>query len=418
METSTSLQGQLDTFLYTGAEGQFEDLTKYTQNGLHPLTLGDVLPKPSTCVGDVNKAPRCRIMLKLGFGAFATVWLARDLVEKRYVAVKVGLGSDIPRLNRETEILAQLCKAGPGKHGHKRVIELFDVFIMKGPNGFHECLVTEVISSSAAIRQIIEGFAFLHGEGIVHGDPHIANFGIALPQLEQFKEDDITEYFANPEIIPVVPRVPTFPLDSVPPYIVQSVSIADFLQAMKAFPASSAMSIKILDFGRAYRLSKTIPSLPGAAPTAIRPPEVVLHELSHGRIGCTWSEAADIWAVGCTLYHVKSGHELISTWGSLKDYLVRAIQFGGPPPETWPQPWNKQDRKHENSPLIYDRVKVWEAREATRNSCRGPNDEERSDFLNLIKKMILTNPDERSLMAVLLTDPFMRAVRRKEDESI
>lgn len=31
------------------------------------------------------------------------------------------------------------------------------------------------------------------------------------------------------------------------------------------------------------------------------------------------------------LYHVKSGHELISTWGSLKDYLVRAIQFGGPP---------------------------------------------------------------------------------------
>ncbi|KID83622.1 Protein kinase domain containing protein [Metarhizium guizhouense ARSEF 977] len=429
METSTSLQGQLDTFLYTGAEGQFEDLTKYKQNGLHPITLGDVLPKPSTCVGDVNKAPRYRIMLKLGSGAFATVWLARDLVEKRYVAVKVGLGSDIPRLNRETEILTQLCKAGPGKHGHQRVIELFDVYIMKGPNGFHQCLVTEVISplsdpdarqqcSFAAIRQIIEGFAFLHGEGIVHGDPHIANFGIALPQLEQFKEDDITEYFANPEIIPVVPRDPTFPLDSVPPYIVQSVSIADFLQGMKAFPASSVMSIKILDFGRAHRLSKTIPSLPGAAPTAIRPPEVVLHELSHGRIGCTWSEAADIWAVGCTLYHVKSGHELISTWGSLKDYLFRAIQFGGPPPETWPQPWNKQDRKHENSPLIYDRVKVWEAREATRNSCRGRNDEERSDFLNLIKKMILTNPDERSLMAVLLTDPFMRAVRRKEDESI
>ncbi|KAH0593826.1 hypothetical protein MHUMG1_08578 [Metarhizium humberi] len=189
METSTSLQGQLDIFLYTGVEGQFEDLTKYKQNGLHPITLGDVLPKPSTCVGDVNKAPRYRIMLKLGFGAFATVWLARDLVEKRYVAVKVGLGSDIPRLNRETEILTQLY-------------------------------------------------------------PHIANFGIALPQLEQFKQDDITEYFANPEIIPVVPRDPTFPLDSVPPYIVQSVSIADFLQGMKAFPASSAMSIKILDFGR------------------------------------------------------------------------------------------------------------------------------------------------------------------------
>lgn len=85
---------------------------------------------------------------------------------------------------------------------------------------------------------------------LTYTDPHIANFGIALPQREQFKEDDITEYFANPEIIPVVPRDPTFPLDSVPPYIVQSVSIADFLQGMKAFPASSVMSIKILDFGR------------------------------------------------------------------------------------------------------------------------------------------------------------------------
>ena len=99
---------------------------------------------------------------------------------RRYVAVKVGLGSDIPCLNRETEILSQLYKTGQGKLGYQRVIKLFDVFIIEGPNGFHECLVTEVISplsdpdarqqcSFEAVRQIIEGFAFLHEEGIVHG---------------------------------------------------------------------------------------------------------------------------------------------------------------------------------------------------------------------------------------------------------
>lgn len=145
--------------------------------------------------------------------------------------------------------------------------------------------------------------------------------------------------------------------------------------------------------------------------------------------------AVDIYV---KLYHVKSGNELISTWGSLKEYLFRAIQFGGPPPETWAQLWNMQDQKHENCWFLchfsfglissrdadilalplYNRVKVWEVREAIRNSCRGLHDEERSDFLNLIKKMILTNPDERSLMAVLLTDSFMRAARRKEEESI
>lgn len=68
------------------------------------------------------------------------------------------------------------------------------------------------------------------------------------------------------------------------------------------------------------------------------------------------------------------------------------------------------------APPLYDRVKVWEDREANRNSSRFPHDEERSDFLNLIKKMIMTNPDERSLMTVLLTDPFMTAARRKEEK--
>jgi hypothetical protein len=68
--------------------------------------------------------------------------------------------------------------------------------------------------------------------------------------LEQFNEDDITEYFANPEIIPVVPRDTSFPLSSVPPYVVPRVSIADFLQSMKSFPTEPTMSIKILDFGR------------------------------------------------------------------------------------------------------------------------------------------------------------------------
>lgn len=53
----------------------------------------------------------------------------------------------------------------------------------------------------------------------------------------------------------------------------------------------------------AYWISKAVPNLLGAAPTAIRPPEVVLHELCDGRIGSTWSEAADIWAVGCTVGH-------------------------------------------------------------------------------------------------------------------
>ncbi|KAG6159647.1 hypothetical protein E4U50_007597 [Claviceps purpurea] len=407
METSTTLQTQVDSFFFSGCEVEFEDLTNYKQFGLHPVILGDVLPKPLTCVSDVNKEPRYRIMLKLGYGAFATVWLARDLVEERYVAVKVGLGSDKPLPDREAEILSHICKTGPGKHGYERVIELLDVFIVEGPNGFHQCLVTEVVAplsdedtnhycSFDAVRQIVEGFAFLHGEGIIHGDPHIGNFGIALPQLDQFEEADIIDYFVTSDAIAVIPRDPKFPMNSIPPYIVPSAVMTYFLESRKAFPAGSLI-VKILDFGRAYRISKATPNLLGAAPKMILPPEYLLRVLCDGRICSTWSEAADIWAVGCTLYHVKCGVELISTRGSLKDFLFDAIQFGGPPPETWPKLWITHDRQHEN--FLQNRDSVWKV----------PRNEERLKFLKFIQRMIITNPDERTTTAALLTDPFMVA---------
>ncbi|CCE33045.1 related to dis1-suppressing protein kinase dsk1 [Claviceps purpurea 20.1] len=296
-------------------------------------------------------------MLKLGYGAFATVWLARDLVEERYVAVKVGLGSDKPLPDREAEILSHICKTGPGKHGYERVIELLDVFIVEGPNGFHQCLVTEVVAplsdedtnhycSFDAVRQIVEGFAFLHGEGIIHGDPHIGNFGIALPQLDQFEEADIIDYFVTSDAIAVIPRDPKFPMNSIPPYIVPSAVMTYFLESRKAFPAGSLI-VKILDFGRAYRISKAAPNLLGAAPKMILPPEYLLRVLCDGRICSTWSEAADIWAVG----------------------------------------------------FLQNRDSVWKV----------PRNEERLKFLKFIQRMIITNPDERTTTTALLTDPFMVA---------
>ncbi|KAG6196020.1 hypothetical protein E4U50_008377 [Claviceps purpurea] len=375
METPSTLQG-CDEFLYAGRESECEDPTEYKQFGLHPIILGDVLPKPLTCVSDVNKEPRYRIMLKLGSGAFATVWLARDLVDK------------------EAEILSQIRETGPGKHGYETVIELLDVFIVEGPNGFHQCLVTEVVSplsdedvvqrwSFDVVRQLVEGFAFLHGEGIVHGDPHSANLGVAIPQLEQFEEDDIIEFFGAPEIVPVIHWDPKFPLNSIPPYIVPSVSIGFFLERRKAFPAGS-VTAKILDFGRGD------PEL-GAAPSMIRPPEFLLEELCDDRIGSTWSEAADIWAIGYTKIFFSGQFNSVD--------LPQKVgqKFGS--------------RMIGNmtivAPALYDRDKVWGVQ----------SNEEVLKFIQLIKRMIITKPDERTPMTVLLTDPFM-AERRKAEESI
>nr|AFK23407.1 protein kinase [Cordyceps militaris] len=238
MDDSFPKTDQLDQFLYTGTDGYVENLTRYKRNGLHPILLGDILPKPGTCVGNPDGEPRYRVLLKLGFGGFATVWLARDL---------------------------------------ERIIQLLDVFTIQGPNGFHECLVTEVVSSLNNLYVV----------------DHCSS-----DTLEQFSEDQITEYFANPEVIPVVPRDASFPLSSVPPYVTPCVSIAEFLKLMKCFP----------------------------------------------------------------IYQIMSGDELICTRGSLNDYLLRAVRLGGPPPDTWPDISNVENghengMMHLHAPLLLQRLK-------------------------------------------------------------
>ncbi|KAH7369552.1 hypothetical protein BKA65DRAFT_353244, partial [Rhexocercosporidium sp. MPI-PUGE-AT-0058] len=48
------------------------------EGGYHPILLNDVV-----------KDGQYTIIHKLGHGGFATVWLAQDMIEKRYVAIKI-----------------------------------------------------------------------------------------------------------------------------------------------------------------------------------------------------------------------------------------------------------------------------------------------------------------------------------------
>lgn len=64
----------LSEFYYNGGD-DLEDMRMYKPGGYHPVLLGDILPKDSP-----SMEPRYRIMQKLGRGAFATIWLARDIV--------------------------------------------------------------------------------------------------------------------------------------------------------------------------------------------------------------------------------------------------------------------------------------------------------------------------------------------------
>jgi hypothetical protein len=81
MNSSDEVILPYDLFFFVGDEWKCENLLQYQRYGLHPVLLGDVLPKPHTCVSNLEKKPRYRILLKVGFGSVSTVWLARDLRE-------------------------------------------------------------------------------------------------------------------------------------------------------------------------------------------------------------------------------------------------------------------------------------------------------------------------------------------------
>lgn len=91
--------------------------------------------------------------------------------------------SSITSKNNETRILRWLKDSTHNRLGHRNIVHLLDDFIIEGPNGNHDCLVTEVVGTLKDFRftsdfqshakdlsfQIMAGLAYLHSQGVVHG---------------------------------------------------------------------------------------------------------------------------------------------------------------------------------------------------------------------------------------------------------
>lgn len=106
----------------------------------------------------------------------------KHLLLSRYVALKVCCGTSKPTFSRETNVLYGIQQPNIRAHpGFDDILTLYESFIISGPNGFHECLVTEVIApleglgieqgwpKKDILRQIASAVLLLHSQGIAHG---------------------------------------------------------------------------------------------------------------------------------------------------------------------------------------------------------------------------------------------------------
>src|SRR3984885_3627827 len=186
-----------------------------------------------------------RIVNKLGYGSYGTIWLVEDLDSGRYMALKV-LSAEASKESSEVTIRRHLKQRqinDRGSNGQEFLIEFLDDFKVEGQNGTHHCIVTEVLGPSISadveeiygeerypiaiakkiVAQVIRGVVNLHKCWVVHGgsklsvlrvffvdimliDLHLENILLRIPGIEQISHQDLQKYLGEPYTKPLQRR--------------------------------------------------------------------------------------------------------------------------------------------------------------------------------------------------------------------
>ncbi|KFY41762.1 hypothetical protein V495_04802 [Pseudogymnoascus sp. VKM F-4514 (FW-929)] len=323
-----------------------EWVENYQPGGYHPVHLGDAF----------NNG-QYKVIRKLGEGCHSTVWLARNAKKSRYVALKI-LISDPSESTIELQILRHISQIAPVE-GNKYVTKLLDEFEHQGPNGVHKCLVFELMGPSVTImveelpqfkprrkdmdlryppqmaksilKQSLQAMAFLHRNGISHGDFQPGNMLFTLQDIDS-KGEDILRQKENVEsqsISPPVERLDGKQDIWAPRYLCVAQPLTPFTNYGDGF------TIKLSDMGGVYFF--TDPPKKILTPTGLRPPELVLTG--------TVDKSLDIWSFGCLVFELMTGQPLFFVpWSEDKseeidEHMIALTSALGPLPDELYNHW-------------------------------------------------------------------------------
>ena len=326
----------------------------YVDGGFHPVHLGDKFNNE-----------RYRVICKLGFGKFSTVWLARDSLQNRFIALKIGAAWMYDHHIRELNIWRVLKDAKRGHPGEQHIQILLDSFTHSGPNGQHACLVFEPLGRQ--IDQIIEDFSppakvpwphkffrevckqltlgldYLHFHSIMHRDIQIGNIILALSYPINGLSEGELEAKAKIDYhlagtIPLIRRDGQPLHASDPKYLVEPSPLND----QTTIPPTTSSEIRILltDLGAASTFSNASDRW-HAYPVSVRPPEAVFKS--------PLTPAADIWNLGCVIYKLIMGENLftVEDFGDPDEtdegQVYSFIETLGPMPEKTRALWKAAD---------------------------------------------------------------------------
>ncbi|KAI1957523.1 hypothetical protein LOZ58_005607 [Ophidiomyces ophidiicola] len=294
------------------SEIEEETLPTYRPEKYYPVQQGEVLDN------------RYQVLAKLGYGVTSTVWLGRDLVESKYVILKVCVAGH--EKNHELGIYDRINSVPTTHPGRRFIRKLYGHFVIEGPHGRHICLVHEPLGVSAiellemvpgrgmtlrdmkpCIRQLLVVLDFLHSESqVIHTDLQLKNLLLPSPStssLSDFEEQEVKKPSAR-----------------------KVLKDRTIYTSSRNFPGSSGLPL-LTDFGEAR--FGTEENSEDIMPGVYRAPEVILKT--------SWDYSVDIWNVAMVAWDIVCPHTLISgknTDGIFDDrvHLAELVALLGPPP--------------------------------------------------------------------------------------
>ncbi|KAK2027779.1 serine protein kinase [Colletotrichum zoysiae] len=399
----------------------------YRPGGYHPVHLGDTF----------NNG-QYKVIRKLGEGSYSTVWLAHDMQNNRYAALKL-LVSAISGSTTELRILRHLAEAAP-KEAPQHVTHLLGDFQHIGPNGIHQVIVIEPMGASvntmveelpqfkprlmtmnvrypprmakSILKQALQALEFLHRNGICHGDFQPGNLLFTLEDLGSKPENVLrqAEDVQTGSISPPVERLDGKKDKWAPRYLCVAQPLAPFTHYTEGF------KIKLSDMGGAFFF--TDPPANPVTPVGLRAPELILNKVVDPTL--------DIWSFGCLVFELITGQPLFCVPGSDfedDEHLLTLIErLGDLPEEIW-QEWKTSslyftpERRLYNcqlggvgdgeEPLMLEQTTMEEAFDEAAPEL---TKEDASAVKKLIRRILRYDPRERPSAAELLLDPWFQSI--------